>query len=144
MNLQQLLSQITALSKKYDLLNERTGGFFNVFEIANVAHDEVTVCRMIYELLSPRGSHCQGTLYLKLFLEGVLQIQVDDTELETVTVYREYVIDEKRRIDLVIETANHFIPIEMKIYAGEQQAQCWDYYNFTKEKFGSKGPMSLS
>ena len=91
MNLQQLLSQITALSKKYDLLNERTGGFFNVFEIANVAHDEITVCRMIYELLSPSGSHCQGTLYLKLFLEGVLQIQVDDTELETMSVYQEII-----------------------------------------------------
>lgn len=141
MNLQQLLSQITALSKKYDLLNERTGGFFNVFEIANVAHYEVTVCRMIYELLSPSGSHCQGTLYLKLFLERVLQIQVGDTELETVSVYREYVIDEKRRIDLVIETANHFVPIEVKIYSGEQQAQCWDYYNFAKETFGSKGPV---
>lgn len=26
----------------------------------------------------------------------------------------------------------------MKIYAGEQQAQCWDYYNFAKEKCSNK------
>lgn len=46
----------------------------------------------------------------------------------------EYLIDEDRRIDLVIETAGQFLPVEVKILAGEQKAQCLDYYRFSRAK----------
>lgn len=128
MNCQILLSQITAISQKYDLLYQKTGGYFNIFEVANIAYDEVTICRVLHELLSPTGSHCQGAVYLKLFFESVLHIQISEAELETTRVFREYQIDAQRRIDLVIETATKFIPIEVKIYAGEQENQCYDYF----------------
>jgi hypothetical protein len=40
----------------------------------------------------------------------------------------EYIIDGNRRIDLYIETISHKIPIEVKIHAGDQDKQCFDYY----------------
>ena len=54
-------------------------------------------------------------------------------ELATARVYREYMIDENRRIDLVIETNRKFIPIEVKIFATDQPEQCFDYYQEAKQ-----------
>lgn len=133
MDIQMLLSEITSIFKKYDLLNVKTGGYFNVFEITGLSTDEVAICRMLYELLSPKGSHGQGALYLKLFFQFVLGQEISGKELETASVYREYIIDHCRRIDLVIETETRFIPIEVKIYAGDRKGQCWDYYQEAKK-----------
>ena len=47
---------------------------------------------------------------------------------ESAVVYREFSIDDNRRIDIVIRTKERLVPIEVKIYAGEQQNQCYDYY----------------
>lgn len=41
-------------------------------------------------------------------------------------------IDNERRIDIVIQNPHFFIPIEVKIYAGEQEGQCYDYYQYAK------------
>jgi hypothetical protein len=123
-----LLQEVSAISKKYDLINQKTGGYFNIFQIANIAYDEVTICRVLYELLSPTGSHHQGITYLKLFVKKVLKIEMSESELVSAVVYREFSIDENRRIDIVIRTKERLVPIEVKIYAGEQQNQCYDYY----------------
>lgn len=129
MNPQMLLHEVNGISKKYELLNKKTGGYFNIFEIANISTDEVILCRVLYELLDPKGSHCQGNTYLKLFIRHVLQLDMSNKELESAKVFREYIIEKKRRIDLVIETYERFIPIEVKIFAGDQKNQCFDYYN---------------
>ena len=134
MNEQVLLPQVLAISDKYDLLYKKTGGYFNIFEVADIAHDEVVMCRVLYELLSPAGSHFQGNAYLKLFFDHVLNLEMSDAELETARVFREYQIDEQRRIDLVIETSKRFIPIEVKIYAADQANQCYDYYHEAKRR----------
>ncbi len=131
---QLLLTKVSVCSQKYDLLNKQTGGYFNIFDIANIAYDETTICRVLHELLSPKGSHHQGSLYLSLFVEKVLNISLSDAELEAARVHREYRIDDSRRIDLVIETANRFIPIEVKIYAAEQAKQCYDYFAEAKRR----------
>lgn len=125
MNEQLLLSQIAAISDKYDLLYRKTGGYFNIFEVADIAHDEVVICRVLYELLSPAGSHFQGNAYLKLFFDNVLHIEVSDDELETARVFREYQIDEQRRIDIVIETSKKFIPIEVQRCAFTTTTKRW-------------------
>ena len=53
--------------------------------------------------------------------------------MEGATVYREYCIpNNSRRIDLVIKTKERFIPIEAKIYAGDQSAQCADYLSYAR------------
>ena len=45
------------------------GKDFNVFYIQKTATDEVKICRFIREVLDPNGSHGQGAIFLKLFLE---------------------------------------------------------------------------
>ena len=142
MEIKILLAQVNEISKKYNLINEKTGGFFNIFDIGGIATDELVICRVLYELLSPWGSHCQGHTYLRLFIKDVLHINISEEELLTARVYREYITKTKRRIDLVIKTyiksngefeINKSIPIEVKINAGEQKNQCFDYYQEAKK-----------
>lgn len=128
MSIEILLSEVSYISKKYEMLNQKTGGEFNIFNIANIASDEVCVCRVIHELINPNGSHYQGYTYLKLFIEEVLDMKFSDSEYKKATVYREYVIGNGRRVDLVINIADRIIPIEVKIYANDQDKQCYDYY----------------
>lgn len=131
MNIEMLLNEVSGISKKYGLINQKTGGYFNVFEITNIATAEVAICRILYDLLNPKGSHYQGHTYLKLFLETVLpEIKLGENEYENVEVYREYRIRNNRRIDLFIQTPQHAIPIEVKIYARDQKSQCSDYYQY--------------
>ncbi len=52
----------------------------------------------------------------------------DETAYEGVTVTREKVIENSRRIDLVIKIVRKIYPIEVKIYSEDQEAQCYDYY----------------
>jgi hypothetical protein len=139
MQIEELLNEVAVISKKYDLLYQKTGGCFNIFEIADISVSETTICRVLYELLSPEGSHYQGDTYLKLFVRNVLEPaqteraeKISDGELRTAKVYREYLTRNNRRIDLVIKTDKRFIPIEVKIYAGEQRKQCYDYYQEAK------------
>lgn len=129
--IEMLLKEISAVSGKYDSIYQKTGGYFNIFDIANISSDEITICRIIHELLDPKGSHFQGDAYLRLFVD-ILKLKVNDLEFNdedyhTVSVRREVCISENRRIDLVIETEKSYIPIEVKIYAGDQNEQCKDY-----------------
>ncbi len=149
-NIELLLQQVSGISSKYDLINKKTGGYFNIFEIANIEYNEVIICRLLHELLSPDGNHFQGIKYLKIFFENVLDIDITDEELKTVKVFREYIIEDNRRIDLVIQSENYFIPIEVKIFAGEQESQCADYLKLARSsklyyltRFGDK-PSSYS
>lgn len=132
MNIELLLQDITSVSKKYELIYEKTGGFFNVFSITDISTDELMICKVLYELLSPKGSHYQGSIYLEYFIKDVLKIDMSEKELSTATVYRERRIDYNRRIDLVIETNQHCIHIEVKIYAADQEFQCFDYAKMAK------------
>lgn len=128
MEIEILLNRISDISKKYDFIYQKTGRFFNIFEIASIEADEVTLCRIIHELINPKGSHYQGDTYLRFFVEKVLKMDFTEEDYKNVNVHREYIISNNRRIDLVIETKDRFIPIEVKIYAGDQKKQCSDYY----------------
>ena len=126
MSIEMLLSEISHISRKYEILNQKTGGYFNIFNIANIESDEVCICRFIYELINPKGSHYQGYTYLKMFVEEVLNMKFNDYDYKKAVVKREYVICNGRRVDLVIEIADKVIPIEVKIYAKDQENQCYE------------------
>lgn len=134
MDLEKLISEVSAISKRYELINQKTGGYFNIFEIANISTDEVKICRVIYELINPKGSHYQKSTYLKLFVKYVLGVEkeITDDEYKGIRVHREYIIENGRRIDLVIESKNKFIPIEVKLNAEDQPKQCYDYFQKAK------------
>lgn len=133
----QLLDEVKTIIVKDHAESFKQGKEFNVFYIQGTASKEVKVCRFIRELLDPNGSHGQGTLFLNSFVKNVLKID-ESTFLEDdyskAQVTREVVIDESRRIDLLIRIKDRFFPIEVKVYAKDQDKQCIDYYNYAVNK----------
>ncbi len=100
---------------------------YNIFNVLEVTEKEVIMCRFLTDLLNPEGQHGCGILFLKSFLENVLKKeQINDTLLTYTNVIKEYGIDDERRIDIAIYNSRFFIPMEVKIYAGEQECQYYD------------------
>jgi len=134
MDVDKLLDQVKIIRRKHDELDRISGSHFNFFSAASVSTNEVVICSVIRELIDPKGSHAQGSIYLKLFLKYVLQLDpkiYEAIDLNSVCVERERKIDNKRRIDLYISIPGKMcIPIEAKIYAGDQKNQCYDYYKY--------------
>lgn len=105
----------------------RHGERFNIFSILRVHRNEAeTHSRFLHELLNPQGRHGEGGAFLQLFLDGVLGLQASGEGPYRVS--RELATEEKRRVDIVIESPDTIVGIELKIDAADQQAQLHDYY----------------
>ena len=135
-NICQLLTDVAETRKRFEARWLATGEKYNIFKVADIAHKEVIMCRVLADLLDPHGKHCQGSRYLSLFWETIspklpeqLELSINDTK-----VTAEYVIDENRRIDITLEDGRIFVPIEVKIWAGDQPKQIADYYEFAKKQ----------
>ncbi len=124
--IERLLSEVSAINQKYTLVYQKTGAYFNIFDIAGISSDEVVICKLICELLDSGGSHCQGDAFLRLFVRDVLKLDFTEVDYLTARVHKERFVN-GRRIDLFIISVNYMIPIEVKIYAGDQDRQCYDY-----------------
>ena len=124
--LDNLLTEISAINQKHTLINQKTGAYFNVFDIAGISSDEVVICRLLCELLDSAGSHYQGDVFLRLFVRDVLKIDFTEIDFQTARIHREHKAG-RRRIDLMIISQNYMIPIEVKVNAGDQDRQCFDY-----------------
>jgi hypothetical protein len=134
-----LLRHTAVIVKNYDELYRKKGLKYNIFKIASISGKELITCRVIADLLNPKGKHYKGDLYLRLFWEIVAPKMGGGITLDTACarVTIEYHTDENRRIDIAIEDGKVFIPIEVKIWAGEQEDQIKDYAQFAREKNGS-------
>lgn len=127
-----LIDKIVLFDKSHPIIKNNS---YNIFSALGIETREVIACRFMADLLNPMGHHNCGIKFLELFFKEVWQFNsVDRKDLENAIVTTEYAIDDNRRIDIVIEYRNHFIPIEVKIYAGEQSAQCSDYLKFARKK----------
>lgn len=133
----EMISEISKIIERHKKIYEETGSQFNVFSIAGIDSDEVIICRIIAEFLNPKSSHYQGTKYLELFFNKV--IKLEDSDVKNAKVSTEVVISNSRRIDILIETKNHVIPIEVKLYAPDQPSQCYDYVKYYENKIFSHG-----
>ncbi|WP_066224980.1 PD-(D/E)XK nuclease family protein [Formosa haliotis] len=133
--MKSLLKHIAQISKKYAQLNKISGDAFNVFEVINVTTDEVRLhSRFLAELLNPKGTHGQGDLFLKHFVDQ-FKIQLD-TKSAKVTVEK-YIgpVTEITGglIDIFIsDNKGASITIENKIYAPDQNNQLIRYYNHSQ------------
>ena len=135
-NMVQLLENAKQIADHYYRDSIKQGEKFNIFYIQGTASDEVRVCRFIKELLDPKGSHGQGTFFLQRFMKIVLQEKdcFSDDDYKNALVDRELRISDARRIDIVIRIRNRIFPLEVKIYADDQEDQCSDYYNYATSK----------
>jgi hypothetical protein len=135
-NAANLLQGSTGIIRIYDEKYRKAGLKYNVFKIARIKEKEVIMCRVIADLLNSKGSHYKGDLYLKLFWDIVSPKIENAPKLDTpnVNATTEYSIDAQRRIDIALEDGTVFIPIEVKIYAGEQSNQVKDYAEYAKKR----------
>ena len=131
---------LTLMSEKKQQAIER-GEHYNVFEVLNIATDEVRLhSAFIADLLNPKGKHGLGAKPLKSFLKILgLSSDFDDAALENCNVKREYVIGPISEgymtggnIDILLSIGNYRLIIENKIYAGDQPRQLLRYHNFVK------------
>ncbi len=114
----------------------------NIFKIINMADKEIVHSDMLAWLFNPYENHNLNDKVLKEILmqlskkeaEYISLLLLDYSDLE---VYREYTVDNGRRIDIVMESKNNkviFI-IENKIWSGEGDNQLEDYKNYIDEKY---------
>lgn len=127
----ELLSKISANCNEFSSYTQLSE--YNIFNVLEINAKELIMCRFLADLLNPEGQHKCGILFLKSFLQDILKdYRMSDTLLTHTDVMKEFVIDNDRRIDIVIRNAHFLIPIEVKIYAPEQEGQCYDYYENAK------------
>lgn len=134
-----LLSQVKTVVNSYSRIEEITGQNFNLFSLLRKEDDEVKLhSKFIAELLNPYGSHSQGSIFLKCFLD-ILKIK--DFESNNASVFIEHftgVINQDKtkggNIDILIRSINNkLIKIENKIYAIEQENQLLRYHNYQEK-----------
>lgn len=131
----ELLKQVNSLLEIKRKISPVPGEKFNVFSVLNMESDEEnTHNRLIYEFLSKDGSHGMGDVFLREFFAKVLEKPYPDSEVH---VERESKIkdpDNYGRIDIIIYGKGFCYPIEMKIYAGDQDKQIERYDKHAKDK----------
>lgn len=139
---------LTALAKE-ESHAKATHERFNVFSILLNESDEVRLhTRFLHCLLDPRGAHDCDSLFLKLFLQTLLELQLvthNDKRVESPisinerkwTVSKEASLPGHGQIDLLLESPGFGIAIENKIHAGEQPKQLECYKDYLQKRHGS-------
>lgn len=135
--IQNLLNQVSIISKKNAEILEAVGGRFNIFRICGVNHYENTHSAIIAEFLNPNGRHGLKSQFLECFIDILgNDFLVKDFSYENAKVYTEYSTP-KGRIDILIEDEQRqkAIIIENKIYADDQWEQLKRYNEYAESKY---------
>ena len=142
----RLLNDISINTKKTENQYRKTGMAYNIFKVAGISEKEVRICKVLADLLDPKGQHYQGNIYLKLFMDMVANPHIKKLvsfDLSRAKITTEYLINEDRRIDIVIDDGVVFIAIEVKINAGEQEKQLADYAAFSRKMNTKSGSIPV-
>lgn len=90
--------------------------------------DEMCLSRMLATLLDPQGSHAQGAVFLRLFL-NTIRLEWPDEVCDLATIEVEFVFP-GGRLDVFVRSGDYFIAIENKPWAGSPDGQIERYINF--------------
>lgn len=121
------------LDRKQAMLDRRVAPRFSVFDYFN--EQETDLSCAFGGLLDPAGTHGQGDVFLELFLGEIRHLREDFPYLDTqgCKVYLEYTTN-GGRIDIVLEMpGKHWIGIENKPWAAEQENQITNYMTYLEE-----------
>ncbi len=128
----EFFEKIKKFKEEQNKQKQRGLNDFNILTAVRKPHAEVGMhSNFLYALLNPDGLHYQDDLFVNLFIKYVLKI---DNFGKVTKVSMEEPTNENRRIDVTIQSESYSIGIEMKIYAGDQDKQIYDYYNFLNSK----------
>lgn len=121
--------------------NINSGKLFNPFLDMNLVKHEVKHLSFLTNLLNPHGTHQQGTLFLKLLLDRILNYenQINNHFIKNFLNSNEiYVQTEKAtpngRIDIWIENDDYIIAIEGKTESKDSKNQLNKYDKYLQEK----------
>lgn len=133
---QELFNYIKTILEIKQKTNHYRANNFTVFSaLRNETDEEKTHTTFLYEILRPNGQHGMKDAFLKDFFKTVLKV---DSYNKTAKIFQECHIDSKDdnygRLDLCIETDSARYPIEIKIYANDQDHQIERYHKFAKRK----------
>ncbi len=142
--MENFLRQFRLIKEKYDAVARVTGENFNVFSILGMESREIRHSALLADLLNPKGSHDQGTVFLRLFFEMLredcesrVKWELSEIELAQFSVIAEADVG-GGRIDILIEKNDKCVVIENKIYAGDQERQLGRYYDYAKENYADE------
>lgn len=124
------VSQIVQQAKVAKEESRLRGEQFNIFKVCGIDHYELQHSAIIAELLNPHGSHGQGCLYLKQFMETYgSSINISTMDEKNIHVRREeWTSDYDGRMDIYVEyDTRPFLIIENKLYASDQSIQLKRY-----------------
>jgi hypothetical protein len=130
------------LLSRAEVERRQTASTFNIFRLMGVAYNEVgTHSALLADLLNPKGSHAQGTLFLErflLFCTGVfpgLPVPPLPLSPEEWTVRAELVTPQGN-LDLVLTASRlgYLYVIENKLLATEQTEQLARYSRWLQQR----------
>ena len=129
----RLEPQLHAARILEDELNRRLAHRFNVFDYLGTL--ELGLSKLIADLLDPKASHGQGSLFLETFFQMVVPDPRDaNLDFSSAQITVEKMIDKGRRIDIFMripgEKSGFCLAFENKPYAEDQQDQVKDYLTF--------------
>lgn len=147
-NIRNLLDSICLLAETYKKIEMAKGEGYNIFRVIDMTANETSVhSAFLADLLSPKGLHGMGDVFLRLFIE---QIGLKtDFMTEKACVEREKYIGTVTkttggRLDILIDdTAGKSIIIENKIYATDQENQLIRYSNYAKSAYKNRDNYTL-
>ena len=123
-------------------LDRRAATRFSLFDFFR--EREADLSRVIGGLLDPSGTHGQGDMFLRLFLDEVWEVLDNEVRghfpagnLRASRVFLEHRTDVGRSIDIVVKVRGAiWIGIENKPWAGEQPDQVSDYLKYLRTRTG--------
>lgn len=133
----QIVQQVKVAKEESRLRGEQ----FNIFKVCGVDHYELQHSAIIAEILNPKGSHGQGCLYLKLFMETYgSSIDVANLDEKSIQVKREeWTSDYDGRMDIYVEYQKKpILIIENKLYARDQSIQLQRYDKDAQQRKADK------
>ncbi|PCH93820.1 MAG: hypothetical protein COB83_13075 [Gammaproteobacteria bacterium] len=133
-NYQELFSFIEKILNKQKQQKFRGINDYNMVSVVRSPFHEVGMhSNVIYSLIDPTGFHYQGRLFLDLFIQHVLKLDLALFS-NNIIVQTEESTSDKRRIDFTIKSETYSVGIEMKINAKDSNKQIFDYYNYLFEE----------
>jgi len=115
---------------------------FNPFEVLKLKEYEIRHSNMIAWLIDPHENHGMDDFMLKILILEYIENQKIAHEILlkqkiNAEVYREYKIDSKKLIDLliVLDELKIVVLIENKVHSKEHKDQLKSYYDFVERKY---------
>ena len=134
-SLNELFGYVKTILELKKKVSPKSNNFTVFSALRNETDEEKTHTTFLYEILRPDGLHGMKDVFLKDFFKTVLKIKKYP---QNVNVIQECFIDSHDDIygrpDICIETDSARYPIEIKIYADDQDKQIERYYKFAKKK----------